>query len=506
MKRLFSLLNLVEFGHTLSKRSSKCLIFFTIFFLQLITFNHALAQTGWDIELGLSTTSPIENCTPIKLTFDWIQALEEYDEVPLTGAVLELYIIDNDGLSFHENPGFVKQTGVEVIGGEDYIIWRMENITIPSIENGGTTAIYATLVQIGYLETISPAEIYYRGFIPNDDTGVKFGANLIPDDTFLEIGTSSSSETDLSDEINNLLPISDVVIHGTLYANVNFDFDDNYKIYMAADALIQVEDGVELKFTDRTIVQGCADVWTGIEVLDGGKLIVDGSTDQSSDKVIIQGAENGIIAHDGSKVFVKDALLRNNGTGILVPTATSGFNYIDLSVRTSTFETDSQFPGPVMITGVQANQMFTPLQSAENTFSNLTWGIYGLRSNVVSDRDYFEYCTSAGISMSGPSTTLTQAGKGLNEANPTFSHCYTGIQVQDINIVSKNNVMHDMTQGYSLRKGIFRKANIEDNIIRASRQGIETVYLIFDEMPAGIYYLTLRTSSTSATKIFTNIK
>ena len=94
----------------------------------------------------------------------------------------------------------------------------------------------------------------------------QFGANLIPDDTYLEIGTTSASETDLSDEETNLLPISDVVIHGTLYADINFDFDHNYKIYMDADALIQVDEGVELKFTNRTIVQGCVDKWTGIEV------------------------------------------------------------------------------------------------------------------------------------------------------------------------------------------------------------------------------------------------
>ncbi len=470
--------------HTLTRCLQKqfLLIFFTALAINGKLFSQSFLPTSISLDVAISTVNPVPNCTNVKLVFTFTNTNDE----PVSGIDLDAILFPTLTVT---NPFgfFANGTLIPAPNGTDpYNRWTMANLTVPGLDDPeeGILQAFLTFQSPSFLPN-NPEEVYYRGcFQTNCDTPIPF-VNLIPDNSFVEIGLDQNSVSFISIEATGqtgdlVLPAQspsaqqDVLIHGTLIVDVNYSFPSFSNLYIADGGTIKVNQPNRLDILDQTKVQGCAEMWQGFEVMGGATLAIDGSTGISQ-MVEILDATTAVLVHDDATVNVNNTHFKDNNVGIASP-ATGGPIDADLTVTDNIFEGTVFGLNPPLsgkpLAGVWANNLADPLILLDNVYRGMSMGISADHSSIFSSGETFEDLDIGIKTVSDADHFLFQIGKGQTSGDPTFTDCGTGIFAENVSVGSEDNLMEGVGIGYSLLRGTFKNTQIHDNTINASLFGM----------------------------------
>ena len=436
-------------------------------------------QQSYDLALEINTTEPIIGCTPLTLVF----TLTNWDDAPIENVSLDLILVPN--LTLVQSGGFIF-SGNEANPDNpnpsaplSHNRYTLSGLTVPGLDDPGTGVLK---VKVG-LRLDGPVadndhEIHYRGCYENGALcdEIQHFTNLIPEQTFTSIGTSQTETSLTSVAIGypaGLRPLpgnqggQDVLINGILLIDANYTFIGGSNLYMGEGSGIRVMPGNSLTI-NATQVRGCSGGWQGIEVLENATLQVQGNLETGPTGVTIMDAVSAISLRNNATLKASKAFFINNHIGIEVP----GGIFVNMEINENTFEADEFSLAPVYA-GFRVVNHSTPITLNNNQYRNMQFGIYSSNSSLIVNHDKFKDIFDAGILAEGKGGhTLMQHGNGMDEANPSFENCLTGIRAVNMHVTIEQNAMKDVTWGISLRNGKLKNAFIRDNIIRAGRTGI----------------------------------
>jgi type IX secretion system substrate protein len=424
--------------------------------------------------------TPIQNCTCMNLTFTLTNAWS--DDQPMAPVDLDLLLFNN-AYAFCDNPGFVNTNTTLVFQGIPYEIWRMPGVSIPSMNNGGILKIKARVKVVGFIDDPNRS-LAYRATYGTNVIGPNPGPLVILDGTFYTVGTGPGSVNNLTDVATGASgflaappagPGQDVVINGQLNIDADYTFGGGSNIFLRENASIKVLDGNEFTLLDKTRVRSCEQPWKGIEVMDGGRLTMDGLVGASQCTppcvVSVEDAEIAVRANNGATVFSNKILFLNNQVGIYTPPkTTAGPNYVSLYLYRNTFESN-EFALLSGFAGLYLNDLSFAVVGS-NTYKKMNYGIYGTNTNLITSYDEFSDLDYAGIAMTGNGHFLYQVGKGNSLATPTFSNVITGVRTLGMSVYITENGMSGVTSGVRAYLLNNKNAFVFDNTIAARNNGV----------------------------------
>ena len=451
--------------------------FFNLFMALLFTLifspnssNAQLTHNSWAVNLSVDETTPIVSCTPIKATFDIINASDD----PVPGVTLRFLLRTNLQFQFLDNPGFVQNSTLVGPGNFLFDNWEMP-LTMPGLNDPeeGLLQFCASILQTVGNGSEGFPEVLIQTVLGTDESFAFSGPNIVNDPTFTEIGTGQNSVSTVSTHPDLPPPpggggaIGDLLINGTLEIDADYTFSVSMDIHMGTNSTIKVLPGFTLSIIDEVKFKSCQGMWKGIEVMEGGTLIVDGSTVPIGGQgLIISDAITAINAHNNTDISVTKAIFTDNYVGIST-VANPGGNNIVMNLTDNVFEASAlkaPYVGFTAFAGLQMNDVSTVVNAQGNSYKDLLFGIYGNKSNINSGSGRYEN-TSTGIYMTGNGETLTQTDGG-------FKNCTSGISIYDQNVDISDNLMEDVTFGITARNMTSNQYNVNNNEIHAERIGI----------------------------------
>ncbi|HLF62818.1 MAG TPA: S8 family serine peptidase, partial [Saprospiraceae bacterium] len=401
---------------------------------------------------------------PVSCTITDVGGCEGVDEVVETlliwtpPAVVDILFEEDSGLP---NDGTICES-VEVqmtaIGGESYE-WSTSETGLSIVVHPEETTTYTLTITDEYgCEQIKDVTIS----VTQDCLPVCSCTNGIT------LGTSSSSETDISGEFpsTNLYPHSCLFVRGTLIIDKEFLFYET-EIRMDEGAKIIVESSNTLTLWYSSIY-ACTRMWKGIEV--------QGDANIRALSSLIKDAEYAIRIKKGAEVRIQGNRFESNYIGIYAPdegtgspsfenftpigaNIFSGFGtlkqpydghpeYPDWPEPTEEIPTDKPYAGMLMeLYGV----FFNRFDGQENKFTNLRNGIIWNKfsANFVN----LEFSEMLGLGtneiLSG-NGIVSQGGFGVTIHECSFSDSYRGVVGirSDINV--SNNSFTDISGNFDI--------------------------------------------------------
>ena len=113
---------------------------------------------------------------------------------------------------------------------------------------------------------------------PDADTAFSTACCGENEASFTSVG-SAGTTTLLSDVLDNLEEGEELnkvlQINGTLEIDTDYNFSGSSHLYMNSGAEILVGKNIDLFITENTVLEGCAEMWQGITVDGGGKIVTD---------------------------------------------------------------------------------------------------------------------------------------------------------------------------------------------------------------------------------------
>lgn len=235
------------------------------------------------------------------------------------------------------------------------------------------------------------------------------------------------------------------LIGSTIAINGNFTINNNFTItnktlLMAPNTKIIVQSGKTLTITKGVLYSCGTDMWDGIEIQPGGKLIMSKTTVEDA-KIAVLSDNNGGTAN----FSITSSIFNRNYIGVKVE------NYILSTVhpgfiRSTTFDSkistiqagntpllDAPYQNQTAETGIELNNVNSFLvgntsnPAAKNNFKYLLKGIYGIKSNyTVYNNEFSDNAPKGWAIYDFVSKKTTVGGTGINQPN-TFKNLYNGI-------------------------------------------------------------------------------
>ncbi|HNR21038.1 MAG TPA: T9SS type A sorting domain-containing protein [Bacteroidia bacterium] len=336
-------------------------------------------------------------------------------------------------------------------------------------------------------------------------------------------------------------------VAGTFYIDTTFTiFQCTMYVAPAGQIIVQTANGVAGNFiVNESVIQGCSQMWRGINVLSGCTLDVNGQFAER--RSIIADADTAVFANHSAHIYVYNSDVVNNLIGIYIPTRANGYNNVALRVEHSKFGLyanqlkpyfNSTIIPSVPVAGIYLNDwngtigIFTSLP---NQFYNVQNGIFGYRSTFTSKCNYFEkiipdpdgelaYSYGAVGSLGQPSV---RSGDLIVEpvpgGMPTMYNCWRGVYANKSHVNVQSVYMDKMKIGITVTQNNNQQySTIASNIIKANLVGIqqtnnagsyntiESNTITIDTLNAnnaatsGIYVSELNNTSTVAYTIYNN--
>jgi hypothetical protein len=413
----------------------------------------------------------VEGCTPIIIGFE----IENPDDDPLTNMTVELYLVE-DGFQVTDADGFVNTNTTIGIPGEpnDFDVWRRQ-VTVPGINNNGGKFFMAVTLMPVALPTPPRLDAAFRVFHASNDTDIEVAANLFNDiPTVIGQPNDEVSLEDLSGSGQALEDPRPILIQGTLNADVNYAFF-THQIWMAPGAKIMVTNNSHFQLLGATLT-GCDATGNWIEVQSGSTFSSDefALSGQNPNRSLIKDGNPAIKLLNGSTANVSKTDFDENVVGISTPSlaGSNSTQSVSLTVQNSSFS-DGQ-------AGISLRQVATTPLIENSTFQNMSYnGIFALKSNLTVRKCTFIDIQGEGIDVAGLGQTLTQTGNGSSTIS--FQNCGTGIKSNRMNVISSDNLMEDVGTGYDVRYSVNKFVVIRDNVIKATKSGIE----LYQNLPLG---------------------
>lgn len=338
----------------------------------------------------------------------------------------------------------------------------------------------------------------------------------------------------------------------TISGNVTFD---NCDILMGKDARIDIPAGATLTITSTNATQfshlhACGDMWDGIHIQPGGKLMINNSS-------LVEDAKTAVVAHDGTSDYnISGAIFNKNYYAMQhLPTAVTSvatrsvvnslftcrvfganpniLTYIQ-SAAASTPALLTALPKAVLVapyagtnafTGIDADNITGSLNIGNRTlpiniFDNLYYGVQGRTSNVYVRHNTFQnmvavppvcittatmppmtlcissYPNGAAVfanTSAGTNALTIQVGGSLSNERNTFTNCYEAIHTAEYaNVTVRNNQISNnaATPG---NYGVYVLNSISNNIHIANNS--------INNCSAGIYNLRQGVNASGAINI-----
>ncbi len=279
-----------------------------------------------------------------------------------------------------------------------------------------------------------------------------------------------------------------IFIAGIFYVNNTFTFN-NCSVYTAPTAQIIIQAGGFLVLNGTTI-EGCRYMWAGIEVLNGGKINLGGST--------IKDAAAGITLRNGGNAKVVNSYFYDDIIGIDAQPEISQsdvYGNAALTVTGSTFRALNGYrpvfsgspTGINMYIGIRLNKMFCTIgdnAQTANTFTRSIHGIFANYSDLKVTNSYFNFISNNNswpgsyrgtcVVSLGANTNfqsklkLDPMANGSNTVDACDRGVYSNYSQVDINYVK----FIDVNTGIFTAHCQNRKANVSNCTIKASKYGI----------------------------------
>ncbi|MBS1686311.1 MAG: T9SS type A sorting domain-containing protein [Bacteroidetes bacterium] len=207
------------------------------------------------------------------------------------------------------------------------------------------------------------------------------------------------------------IPNNKVSMGGNIVFDQNFTFlgvgSNEATILLSSSAIITINSGVTLTL-DKTYLETCGtDMWNGIVIEPGGKLIIDNSSALMDAKIGITVKDGGVLIADNSAFLRNDVSVKIQGN-VGRPDLTSDFSANSrinackfIYNPTAMYGTLNEGPlkapyagkyptAGIQVVGGKDVRIGDNRASNPNTFSGLCAGISNLWSQVFVDNNYFE--------------------------------------------------------------------------------------------------------------------
>jgi PKD repeat protein len=286
---------------------------------------------------------------------------------------------------------------------------------------------------------------------------------------------------------------------------------DNAQLAFPPNCQVIVENGATLSVKNSSYLFSCSDMWEGISVNPGGNLFI--ISPSSMSKCKIEDAKFGVVARDGSNIYIDGCEFKNNFIGIKL-SETGSPNPITINgyITNSDFFSSgllrngnpSSTPDPlthsfagiwsenVSYFNIGAGGYYTPGVSM-NYFYDMNFGIYSLNSFLDISRYRFKkikmfdsFDGMPYISINAKPIMLgTAVFSGGNQSNsflnmngrnsatdPDFDECYKAIQSLGANVDIRRNRIINCDDGVLVRQGHNLNIVIVQNYIDCNARGI----------------------------------
>jgi hypothetical protein len=279
---------------------------------------------------------------------------------------------------------------------------------------------------------------------------------------------------------NTIAPGNIVDVTGIFIINGNVTYN-NVIFRMSTNAVIQVSPSASLTL-DGCHLFSCSDMWNGIYLLQAGN---NAGGLSMKNFTSMEDAFNGIVGNSGntnisSVIDIKDCSLNKNYINIQVSNYTTGNNTpYSLTIRRTSFSCASSSYSPgntlktnsalaqrtkvgVAIDNVRLVTIGVPANNCINTFSNMDYGVYAVKSAInVFNNQFLNLagnvqncgnppCTPFGVGVFVPNISpadqfiITVGGSG-NKTN-LFKEVYRAVDVRNVGqLYVINNMMTNTT-------------------------------------------------------------
>ena len=231
-----------------------------------------------------------------------------------------------------------------------------------------------------------------------------------------------------------------IAINGNFTINTNFTIT-NKTLLMAPNTKIIVLPGAKLTINKSKLYSCGTDMWDGIEIRPGGRLILQNNSVIEDAKTAVLSDNNGGVAN----FTIKNSTFNRNYIGIKVQQHQTGTQHPG-TILSTTFDSrpstttttntrflDAPYQGQTAETGIELNSVNnffvgnTTTPAAKNKFHYLKKGIHALNSTYTVYNNEFSDNAPKGWAIYNLKSSKTfVGGSGTNQPN-TFKNLYNGI-------------------------------------------------------------------------------
>ncbi|MBK9672763.1 MAG: hypothetical protein IPO70_11050 [Bacteroidetes bacterium] len=250
-------------------------------------------------------------------------------------------------------------------------------------------------------------------------------------------------------------PGDSLLLQNNLHINQNVTFNGAY-VQCEPGVKITVDSSKTLTITNASHFLACSNMWRGIEVKKGGRLVIDSSS-------VIEGAQRAVNLLEGSNYRLSKCTFNKNYVGVQINgfthapiSGTEPYNKLKFDCSKTSGAQDtlpSPYPGQMPPSGIKG---FAGIQIEDTyldlfylgldsiNFKNLSNGVFCndaflriekcLFRNIIADTlyDSLVLVNGAGVNIQNPNVGSAQIkGFGSTASKENFTNCEIGINVAD---------------------------------------------------------------------------
>ncbi len=294
-------------------------------------------------------------------------------------------------------------------------------------------------------------------------------------------------------------PGDSLILQNNYHIDQNISFRGAY-VQCEPGVKITVDSAVTLTISDTSIFVACSNMWRGIEVKKGGKIIVDSSS-------VIEGAQYAINLLNGSDYWLRNSSFNKNYVGLRINGYThtvygaGAYNKLNFSCSTNGGAQDTlplpylgQMPTPSIksLTGIQLQESLLylfPYGVDSINFTNLSNGITSYNSfmelekcvfrNIRSDSFYDSIMpvNGAGVNIKNINTGSARVrGFGHTASKENFKNCDFAVSVFGRSAEIWGNRCSNVTEAVRVTSNSKAATSIYNNIFNVDHIGVNILH------------------------------